>query len=427
MLISLYLALLFLVTACTSTVNRAYTNFSLYRASISLNQFKQISSLEPEVDIWSVRSSGQGTDSAVSLVVDVLVPPAQRTILFSLFNTTHNHVECLDIDVGHTIAEERVRLANGTAYSRHQRPADFFDDFQKYEDILSYTESLVTQYNDWLELLVAGRTYEGRNIYAVKLSVNNLPNKPGLHFQAQVHAREWLASPSLLYSLTSLLEDYAAGNHEVIALLDAADVYVTPMVNIDGYLHTWNSNRMWRKNRHSFGGGIYGVDINRNWGPENTWCSSGSSTNPSSDTYCGESAFSEPETSTMRDFIESLGGNIKAGIDFHTYGPLLLWPWQYTYNRLPEPEYSNFVALGRSMENALNAEYNTGFVSQQGSDLYPHSGGYVDYNYVQNNMRSFTLEGRGNSFSVPPSNIIPAGRESYTGIKALMQYVVDQQ
>lgn len=421
--LSCFLLLLF-ASVVTSTIIRDYSKFSLHQVIVSLDQFKQLRSLKPELDIWSVQPVDQ-LDNL--LMVDVLVPPEQRSSLFSLLNATHNHIECLNNDIGQIITEERVRLLEETLYSRYHRANDFFDDFQTYDDILTYFNSLISKYENWLEPMVAGKTYEGREIYAVKLSTTNAPDLPGLHFQAQVHAREWLASPSLLYVLTSLLEDYTAKVPAVVELLDSVRIYITPMVNIDGYNYTWVSDRLWRKNRRRNSDGTYGVDINRNWGPENTWCTSGSSRSPSSGTYCGESAFSEVETSTMRDFIASLGGNIKAGIDFHTYGPLLLWPWQYTYNKLPEPTYSMFESLGKTMENELNEDYKTGFISQQGSDLYPHSGGYIDYNWVINGMLTFTLEGRGNNFVVAPSNIKPAGEESYKGVLALIKYVVDNQ
>ena len=54
--------------------------------------------------------------------------------------------------------------------------------------------------------------------------------------------------------------------------------------------------------------------------------SSGSSTSPSSDTYCGAYAFSEPETAAVARFVDEHPA-IRAGVDFHTYGPLILWPW----------------------------------------------------------------------------------------------------
>jgi len=67
------------------------------------------------------------------------------------------------------------------------------------------------------------------------------------------------------------------------------------------------------------------------------------------------------------------------------------------------------------------------YISQQGSDLYTHSGGFIDYNWVENGILAFTLEGRGNSFVVPSSNIVPAGEEAYAGVVVLAKYVLSKE
>jgi carboxypeptidase T len=68
------------------------------------------------------------------------------------------------------------------------------------------------------------------------------------------------------------------------------------------------------------------VDLNRNNGPASTWCSAGSSTNPSSNTYCGPEVFSEPEDRAMTEFLASrqsrLGEPVRAAVDLHTFGAL---------------------------------------------------------------------------------------------------------
>jgi len=115
---------------------------------------------------------------------------------------------------------------------------------------------------------------------------------------------------------------------------------------------------------------------------------------------------------------------MRGGIDFHTYGPLLLWPWQYTYTRLPTQDYNMFQALGNRIVSAINYVHSQRYVSQQGSALYPHSGGFVDYNWEINKMLSFTLEGRGNNFVVDPDNIIPSGEECYAGVIELAKYIL---
>jgi carboxypeptidase T len=85
---------------------------------------------------------------------------------------------------------------------------------------------------------------------------------------------------------------------------------------------------MWRKNRKLNQGGSYGVDLNRNW--KSGFGGSGSSGSPSSETYRGTAAYSEPETKTIADYLGSQSNTLKAAIDFHSYSQLNLRPWGKT-------------------------------------------------------------------------------------------------
>ena len=57
---------------------------------------------------------------------------------------------------------------------------------------------------------------------------------------------------------------------EVSYLVDNRELYFVPVINPDGYAYNEqispNGGGMWRKSRRNNGGGIYGVDLNRNYG-----------------------------------------------------------------------------------------------------------------------------------------------------------------
>lgn len=89
---------------------------------------------------------------------------------------------------------------------------------------------------------------------------------------------------------------------------------------------------MWRKTRVPYAGGCYGADPNRNWGYE--WGHGGSSNMPCSETYQGPSAFSEPCTKALSNYISTIGKELVAYIDFHSYSQLLLLPYGYTSKHL---------------------------------------------------------------------------------------------
>ena len=83
-----------------------------------------------------------------------------------------------------------------------------------------------------------------------------------------------------------------------------------PVINPDGYVYNEliepDGGGMHRKNRRNTNcgnGTTRGVDLNRNFGYEWGADNIGSSSDPCSEVYRGDSAFSEPEAQAVRDFI----------------------------------------------------------------------------------------------------------------------------
>src|SRR3712207_1099845 len=176
---------------------------------------------------------------------------------------------------------------------------------------------------------VLGKTYQGRDIVAVKISdnVGTDESEPEVLFDANHHAREHLTVEQALYLLNQFTSGYA-GDTRVRNIVNSRELWFIPMVNPDGveYDIATGSYRSWRKNRQpNTGSTAIGTDLNRNWGWQ--WgCCGGSSGTFSSETYRGPSAFSAPETQRVRDFVNSRVVNgvqqIKAHIDWHTYSEL---------------------------------------------------------------------------------------------------------
>ena len=79
----------------------------------------------------------------------------------------------------------------------------------------------------------------------VTVSLNPLgkTNKPAIFMDCGIHAREWVSPAFCLYALDKLLDGASNG------LLQQYDLYIIPVANPDGYVYTWDGNRMWRKNR----------------------------------------------------------------------------------------------------------------------------------------------------------------------------------
>lgn len=140
-------------------------------------------------------------------------------------------------------------------------------------------------------------------------------------------------------------------------MLSQVDFYIVPVANPDGYEYTHTANRMWRKNRRP-DPNCAGVDLNRNF--DFKWGGPGSSSDKCSDIYRGPSAFSEPESSNMRRFIQRKkdeGVNWRAYYAIHSYAQMWLLPWGWT-DEFPE-DYEELKKFGNEGVAALTPLYGT--------------------------------------------------------------------
>jgi hypothetical protein len=167
-------------------------------------------------------------------------------------------------------------------------------------------------------------THEGRPIWALKVSDNvaSDEDEPALLLAAQHHARELNSPVMVIGAMQRVLAAYGT-DPALTAVVDGYELYFVPMVNPDGVNHVWNVDQLWRKNRRNNGGGVYGVDNNRNY--PFLWGLCGSSTATNNETYRGPSAGSEPENVVMRNLVARLRPEVY--LDFHSYGQDVLRMW----------------------------------------------------------------------------------------------------
>ena len=129
-----------------------------------------------------------------------------------------------------------------------------------------------------------------------------------------------------MYMAERLVNEYAT-NTDVSDILNNAELVIIGHVNPDGNQFSWDTDRLWRKNRRSNGPGVNGVDLNRNL--DDHWGEGGSSTNPASDTYMGPARASEPEIEALASYFAK-NAPVIGGIDFHSYTQLVLRPYGWT-------------------------------------------------------------------------------------------------
>lgn len=292
--------------------------------------------------------------------------------------------------------------------------ADWFSDYKRYSEVITYMQDLVNLRPDLAEMINLGPSLRGNTIWAIHITgPGNDPVRPGLFIHGTMHAREWITTMANCYIADTLIKQYDT-DPSIKNMVDTRDWYIVPISNPDGYDYTWTNNRMWRKNRRS----NYGVDLNRNW--DYHWGGPGSSGSTNSEIYRGESPFSEPETQALSNFMIDTP-NIVAHLDIHSYSQLVLQPWGWT-RELP-PEHDTLDALGADMMNAIESVNGTSW--RHGpifTTIYPASGGSCDWAYGDRRIWGFSYELRDKGqygFLLPKSQIIPASEETLAGVKVL--------
>lgn len=269
--------------------------------------------------------------------------------------------------------------------------------YHNYNEMAAETATVAAAYPALVSRFSIGTSYEGRQIWALKISDNVVTdeNEPEVLFTANQHAREHLTVEMALYQLNELTSKYTT-DPQVKALVDSREIWIIPMVNPDGveYDIATGSYRSWRKNRQpNSGSSAIGTDLNRNWSWQ--WgCCGGSSGTFSSETYRGPSPFSAPETQRVRDFVNSrvVGGvqQLKAHIDWHTYSELVLWPYGYTTaNTAPGLTLTDQAALAQL---GINMAATNGYTPEQASDLYIADGTINDWMWGTHKIFSYTFE-----------------------------------
>lgn len=198
---------------------------------------------------------------------------------------------------------------------------------QKVEDQL---KALNARFPNLTRLEQIGNSIEGRPIWA--LLVSNTPNpqdpaaleKPSIIFDGMHHARE-VMTPEIVMDVAQTLLGAAQGRvRGAIDLLERWNIWVVPMLNVDGNNMVWSKDTWWRKNTHATQANIHGVDINRNY-PFKWGSCRGSSQSPGAQDYRGEGAASEPETQALMRLAQMV--RPAASLSYHSYSELVLYPY----------------------------------------------------------------------------------------------------
>ncbi|PAA94784.1 hypothetical protein BOX15_Mlig026911g1 [Macrostomum lignano] len=352
------------------------------------------------LDFWSGPSApGRSVQVRVTRkqLQDVKAALAQQRIQYRVSNP----------DLGRLFIQENDM--NRAAFDDHSK-------YHRYAEFHAIANALISKCGSQCSKEVIGKSIENRDIIAYKLGSNSA--NPMIFMDGGIHAREWISPATLLYIMDQVISD-----PQYRSLLDSWNLVFVPLANPDGYEYTHTSNRMWRKNRRP-GRACYGVDLNRNF--EFKFGGTGSSGSQCSDVYRGVSAFSEPETQAIRNFVLRNKSAIKAFWSVHSYGQYWLHPFGYAFGVNPN-NVAELLSAAQTGARALQSVNGRRYTVGHSADLlYPAAGGSDDWAISIGIRYAYTLElpdtGR-YGFVLPPAQIVSVGRETLAGLAAFLRAV----
>ncbi|XP_047527982.1 zinc carboxypeptidase-like [Vanessa atalanta] len=333
----------------------------------------------------------------------IIVPPELDSAFLEIAKNDKVNATLLFDDISEVIRSEKPSIL------RSKKKGFSWDAYYDVDDIYNYLSNVSRTYPQWTEVIVGGKTYEGRQIRGIRINTPAAEGveKPVFFIESGIHAREWIAPATTTYFINQLL---TSSNPNVTRLRDQFDWRIFPTVNPDGYHYSYVVDRYWRKTRSISSNGCIGADPNRNW--DYNWGQHSSSDNPCDyQVYAGSRPFSEIETKTLSSYISGID-NLLFYVGFHSHAALLLLPYSDSTEHVHN--YEDLVQIGKV---SLEYGYQVNKVMYSGpgtaaETLYKASGGSMDWvRYALNTPLVYTYELRGSSFHWPPEKIPEQGEE----------------
>ncbi|XP_011648225.2 zinc carboxypeptidase A 1-like isoform X1 [Pogonomyrmex barbatus] len=346
-----WIIILCVVAKSIHAVDKAiYENYKLF--SVIPRNESQLDLLKLLRNTNNIGVSFWREPSVMNREIDIMVPPHKLSDLSEILGKIGAPY---DIKI-HNIQ----KLIDNTMLTNQSNGFDFTN-YHTLEDIYDYLENLTKLYPKKVEIIVGGTTFEGREIRGVKVTFHE--ENPGVFIEGGIHAREWIATSTVLYILDQLL---TSNDSEVRRIAESHNWYIFPSFNPDGYVFTHTQDRLWKKTLKPSSPFCIGSDPNRNWGFE--WNTSGTNNDPCSEMYPGSKPFSEIEMKSLSEYIWSNLDNFYVYIAFHSFSQLLLFPYGYREECMFFHE--DLFRVGRIAIEALKKRHGTQYAVGCFNELY---------------------------------------------------------
>jgi|TARA_B110000881_G_scaffold202687_1_gene202824 hypothetical protein len=254
--------------------------------------------------------------------------------------------------------------------------------------------SLTVDVNDWadenpdiVDLTDIGESYLGKTLWVVRLSDWSMETKADgsekeiVYIDGGHHGNEYLGTALAYLSAKWYINEWNAGNEEAIRVLQNSEIHILVMLNPDGndFDTRWNQN-------HTGGltdpatGEVIGVDLNRNYAHYWNDCE------PNNPFAPGGSAFSESETSSNSNYMNTVVPDADLYVTMHTGVWIMLYPWGKWPEQPADWELFHFI------RDDVHESISQIPIQNANQGLYPNCGTSRDYGYGVMGFPTFTFE-----------------------------------